>query len=258
MTIRVEREGTTAIVVLDNPDRGNALDAHTLRHDLPEAWRAIRDDESVRAVIVTGTGDRNFTSGADVGDPDLVARIGSRNGEEVMRYTGRQFDVWKPIITAVNGRCFGGGLWFLGDCDLAIAAEHATFSNPGVSVGMVVASGSVALARRASFGAVLRMAMLGRHDILTAADALACGIVDEVTASDVLLDTALDYAARIARNSPAAVERMLRVLWTAQSLPLPEAYALADDVQARWRGHPDILEGPAAFAERREPKWGTS
>ena len=106
-----------------------------------------------------------------------------------MRYTGRQFDVWKPIITAVNGRCFGGGLWFLGDCDLALAAEHATFSNPATSLGMVVASGSVALARRASFSAILRMAVLGRHDALSAADTLAAGMVTDVVPADRLLDS---------------------------------------------------------------------
>ena len=257
--IRIERDASTALLILDRPEKGNALDARALLHDLPDAWATIRDDTSIRAVIVTGAGNRDFTSGADVTDPDLVHRIGTPTNDgpngRPMRFTGRQFDVWKPIITAVNGRCFGGGLWFLGDCDLALAAEHATFANPAASVGMVVASGSVALARRASLSAVLRMAMLGRHDVLTAADALSAGIVNEITDADALLDTALGFAARIARNSAAAVEQMLRVLWAAQSLPLSEGLALADEVQFAWRGHSDAAEGPRAYAERREPQW---
>ena len=255
--IRLERDNTTALLILDRPAKGNALDARALLHDLPDAWETIREDTSIRAVIVTGAGNRDFTSGADVTDPDLIDRIATPSDVGPMKFTGRQFDVWKPIITAVNGRCFGGGLWFLGDCDLALAADHTTFANPAVSVGMVVASGSVALARRASFSSVLRMAMLGRYDELTAVDALDAGIVSELTDAEALLDTALGYAARIARNSPAAVEQMLRVLWAAQSRPLDEGLALADVAQISWRGHPDAVEGPLAYAERRAPRWIT-
>ncbi len=257
MPVRLDRVGSTALLVLDRPEKGNALSAHDLRHELPEVWRTVREDDEIRVVIVTGEGDRSFTSGADVTDPELVQRIGTASHAEApMRYTGRQFDVWKPIITAVNGRCFGGGLWFLGDCDLALAAEHATFANPGPSVGMVVASGSVALARRASFPAVLRMALFGRHDVLTADEALAAGFVQRVTTAETLIDTALADAAAIARNSPAAVERTIRTLWAAQSLSLADALAHADVAQAAWRGHPDSIEGPAAIAARREPRWG--
>ena len=255
MPVRLDRDGATALLVLDRPERANALSAHDLLHELPEAWRTVREDHGIRAVIVTGAGDRSFTSGADITDPDLVRRVGTASDEAPMRYTGRQFDVWKPIITAVNGRCFGGGLWFLGDCDFAVAAEHATFANPGVSVGMVVASGSVSLARRASFGAVVRMAIFGAHDVLTADGALRAGIVQRVTPAASLLDTALADAAAVARNSPAAVEAMLRALWTAQSLPLADALAHADAVQTAWRGHLDAVEGPLAAAEGRTPQW---
>ncbi len=255
MPVRLDRDGATALLVLDRPERGNALSAHDLLNELPEAWRTVRDDDGIRVIIVTGAGDRSFTSGADVTDPDLVRRVGVASDDAPMRYTGRQFDVWKPIITAVNGRCFGGGLWFLGDCDFALAAEHATFANPGVSVGMVVASGSVSLARRASFGAVVRMAMFGAHDTLTADDALRAGMVQRVTPAASLLDAALADAAAVARNSPAAVEAMLRALWTAQSLPLADALIHADTVQVAWRGHPDAIEGPAAMAGRRDPEW---
>jgi enoyl-CoA hydratase/carnithine racemase len=253
--IRLDRDGATALLVLDRPERGNALSAHDLRHDLPEAWRVIRDDPAIRAVVVTGAGDRSFTSGMDVTDPALVERLGTASDDAPMRFTGRQLDVWKPIITAVNGRCFGGGLWFVGDCDYALAASHATFSNPAVSLGMVVASGSVSLARRASFAAVLRMALFGRHDVLTAEDALHAGIVARITPGATLIDTALADAALIATNSPGAVEQMLRTLWAAQSLPLADALAHADAVQGAWRGHPDAREGPAARAAGREPQW---
>lgn len=255
MPVRLERDRATALIVLDRPEKGNALDAHALLHELPEVWRTVRDDPAIRVAVVTGAGDNDFTSGADLTDPVLRERIATPSDQGPMRFTGRHFDVWKPIITAVNGKCFGGGLWFLGDCDFAVAAEHATFANPGVSVGMVVASGSVALARRASPAAVLRMAMMGIHDALSAAEALAAGIVQRVVPRESLLDTALADAHRIAQNSPAAVQQMIRVLWDAQGRPLAEALALADQAQARWRGHPDAAEGPTAFAERRAPRW---
>ena len=255
MAVRLDRDGATALVVLDRPEKGNALSAHDLVVDLPEIWTTVRDDDAIRAVVVTGTGDRNFTSGIDVTDPALIKWTLSAEALGPLRFTGRHFDVWKPILTAVNGRCFGGGLWFLGDCDFALAADHATFANPGVSVGVVAASSSVALAHRASHADVVRMAIFGRHDELSATDALRAGFVQRVTPSDRLLDRALADAATIAENSPAAVEQMLRTLWAAKSMPLDDALALADSVQATWRTHPDAIEGPTAAAERRAPRW---
>ena len=255
MSVRLERDGTTALVVLDRPEKGNALSAQDLRDELPEVWKTVRDDAAIRVAVVTGAGDRSFTSGIDVTDPALLEWTRSADAPTSIRFTGRQFDVWKPILTAVNGRCFGGGLWFLGDCDFALASEHATFSNPGVSVGIVTASSSVALARRASHADVLRMALFGRYEVLSAAEALRAGFVQRVTPPDRLLDLALEDAAKIARNSPAAVEQMLRTLWAASSMPLDDALILADRVQAAWRAHPDAIEGPTALAERREPRW---
>lgn len=255
MSIRLERDGATALLVLDREDKGNALSAHDLLHELPEAWRTVREDAAIRVVVVTGAGSRSFTSGADVTDPVLLARVAAPSDAPAMRFTGRQLDVWKPIITAVNGRCVGGGLWFLADCDHALAADHATFGNPGVSLGMVVASGSVALARRASFASVLRMAVLGGHQALTADEALTAGIVQRVVPAATLLHAALTDAAAIARNSPAAVEAMLRTLWATRSFPLADAVVAAEAAQAAWRGHPDAIEGPAAYAAGREPRW---
>lgn len=255
MGVRLDRDGPTAIVVLDRETKGNALSAHDLLHDLPAVWDAIRDDPGIRVAIVTGAGRRSFTSGADVTDPELVARVATPSAAPPMRFTGRQLGVWKPIITAVNGRCAGGGLWFLADCDLAIAADHATFANPATSLGLVVASGSVALARRASFAGVLRMAVLGRHGSLTADEALAAGFVQRVVPGGSLLEAALADAAAIARNSPGALEATLRTLWAAQSLPLADAITAAEAAQAEWRGHPDAVEGPAAFAAGREARW---
>ena len=127
MGVRLDRDGATALLVLDREERGNALSAHDLLHDLPEAWRTVREDPSIRVVVVTGAGSRSFTSGADVSDPALVARIATPSDAPPMRFTGRQLGVWKPIITAVNGRCVGGGLWFLADCDFALAAETESF-----------------------------------------------------------------------------------------------------------------------------------
>jgi enoyl-CoA hydratase/carnithine racemase len=99
------------------------------------------------------------------------------------------------------------------------------------------------------------MAVMGRHGALSAHDALRAGFVTEVTTASALQETALDYAARINRNSPAAVEQMLRTLWSAQSLPSAQALVLAGEAQAGWRGHLDAMEGTAAFIERREPQW---
>lgn len=258
--LRYEKLEHVAVVTLDRPEQGNALSAKLLREELPSVWREVREDREVRVVVFTGSGDRFFCTGVDLRDPEMQTRQ-SGEGEPgdpmELRVTARQNDVWKPVIAAVNGHAVGGGLMFVGDADVVVASEKARFSNSGVSLGILAPVGPVVLARKIPFEAVMRMMIGGRHEAIDAQQALRLGLVSEVTSPEALLDAALDLARKIAANSPAAVEQAVRILWEALEVPLSEALAASMRRSASLRGHPDSIEGPRAWIEKREPKWSS-
>ncbi len=163
--------------------------------------------------------------------------------------------VWKPVIAAVNGTCAGGGLHFVADADIVLASSDATFLDPHVSIGQVSAYEAIGLARKIPFEAVMRMALLGRHERMTAARALALGMVSQVVdPPERLRDEAQALAEKIAQNSPAAMAATKRALWGALEAGLTDACkAGAAELVSMW-GHPDQEEGPRAFAEKRAPR----
>ena len=264
--VRYEKIGHVAVITLDRPDAGNSLSARVMYEELPAAWDEANGDKGVRCIVFTASGERFFCTGVDLRDPEMQRRTselvvssaepgGGRAEAAPLRVTGRQCDVWKPIITAVNGQAIGGGLMFVGDSDIVIASENARFSNTGVSLGLLAPVGPVVLARKMPFEAVMRMLITGRHEFIDAQRALQLGLVSEVTPPGALLDTALEVARKVAENSPAAVEQAVRTMWETLELPLGEALAASLRRSGSLRGHPDSLEGPRAWAEKREPQW---
>jgi enoyl-CoA hydratase/carnithine racemase len=156
----------------------------------------------------------------------------------------------------VHGICAGGGLHFVADADITIVAAGAEFCDPHVSVGQVSAYETIALIRKSPMEAVLRMALTGRYERTSAARAYQLGIVSQIVEpAEQLRDTAQQLAEQIARNSPTAMMLTKRALWRALELGLRDACrAGGQDLVEMW-GHPDQVEGPAAFTERREPEW---
>jgi len=255
--VRYEKLDHVAVITLDRPQSANSLSARVMREELPAAWRQARDDGAVRAIVFTASGDRFFCTGVDLRDPEAQSSPDPAGGPTALAITGRQNDVWKPIITAVNGHCIGGGLMFVGDSDIVIASENARFSNTGVSLGFLAPVGPVVLARKVPFEAMMRMLITGRHESIDAQRALAFGLVSEVTKPEALLEAAMEVARKVARNSPAAVEQAVRAMWDTLELPVSEAVASSLRRSASLRGHPDSTEGPRAWLEKREPKWSS-
>jgi enoyl-CoA hydratase/carnithine racemase len=173
-----------------------------------------------------------------------------------VHFTAWQQQVWKPVITAVNGLCAGGAFHWVAEADIVIAASDAQFFDPHVSVGQVVAVEAIALARRIPFEAVMRMALVGRHERLNAEKAYALGMISQIVdPPDTLREEAQALAEKIATNSPAAMAATKRALWGALEAGLTDACkAGAAELVSMW-GHPDQEEGPRAFAEKREPRW---
>ena len=256
--LSVERDGHVGWLVLNRPDAGNALDARML-DELEEAWVELDRDAQVRVIVNTGAGNA-FCTGLDVAqlarDRAVLREHSRRTRDADLRITAWHLGVWKPVICAVNGVCAGGGLHFVADADIVIASTDATFVDPHVSVGQVVAYEAITLAWKSPMEAILRMALVGRHERLTAARAYELGIVSQVVAPpDRLREEAQLLAEKIARNSPAAIRATKRALWGALETGLTDACRSGGEaVMAMW-GHADQEEGPRAFAENREPQW---
>jgi enoyl-CoA hydratase/carnithine racemase len=244
--------------VFDRPEAGNALDA-AMFDELERAWLELDADPTVRVIVNTGAGSA-FQTGVDLGalrdDPDGLRAHARRTRDAELRFTAWHLGIAKPVIAAVNGVCAGGGLHFVADADVVIAASDATFVDPHVSVGQVVAYEGIALARKSPMEAILRLALVGRYERLTARRAYQLGVISQVVdPPPALRDEAQALAETIARNSPAAMAATKRALWGALEAGLTDASrAGARELVSLW-GHPDQDEGPRAFAERREAEW---
>jgi enoyl-CoA hydratase len=257
-TLVVERRGHVGWIVFDRPDAGNAMNA-TMFGELERAWLELDADPLVRVIVNTGNG-AAFQTGVDVKqmarDRDALRRFSRQTRDAELRFTAWHLGITKPVIAAVNGTCAGGGLHFVADADIVIAASDATFLDPHVSVGQVVAYEGIALARKSPMETVLRMSLVGRHERLTAARAYQLGIVGQIVdPPGALRDAAQEVAEKVARNSPAAMAATKRALWGALEAGLTDACrAGSQELVGMW-GHPDQAEGPASFAEKREPNW---
>jgi enoyl-CoA hydratase/carnithine racemase len=216
-TLRVERRGPVGWLVFDRPDAGNAMDARMMA-ELEVAWRALDDDPDVRVIVNTGKG-RAFQTGLDVRqlsrDPEALREQSRRTKHFELRLTAWHNDVWKPVIAAVNGVCAGGGLHFVADADIVIASTAASFLDPHVSVGQVSAYETIALAKKSPMEAVLRMALTGAYERVSAARARELGICSEVVAPERLEAAAQELAEKIARHPPEQLAATKRVLWGA-------------------------------------------
>ena len=259
-TLAVTRRGPIGWLAFDRTEVGNAMDA-TMLAELERAWLELDADPEVRVIVNTGNGPA-FQTGLDVvqlsRDKEALREQSRRTRDATLKLTAWHNQVWKPVIAAVNGTCAGGGLHFVADADIVIAAESATFLDPHVSVGQVTAFEAITLARTSPMEAILRMALVGRHERMTAERARQLGILSEVVPDADLEAAAMDLAGKIAKNSPAAMAATKKALWGALELGLTDACrAGAAEMMAMW-GHPDQTEGPLAWAEKREPQWELS
>jgi enoyl-CoA hydratase len=254
----VERDGPIGWLVFDRPDAGNAMDA-TMLAELERAWQELDADPQVRVIVNTGKGTA-FQTGLDVAqlarDKAALREQSRRTRDAELKLSAWHNRVQKPVIAAVNGVCAGGGLHFVADADVVIAASTATFLDPHVSIGQVSAYEVIALVRKSPMEPIVRMALAGRHERTTAERARQLGILSEVVdPPERLREVARDLAHKIARNSPAAMAATKRALWGALEHGLTDACrAGSAELVGMW-GHPDQEEGPLAFTAKREPEW---
>ena len=257
-TLVVERRGPVGWLVFDRPAAGNAMDA-TMFRELEAAWRELDDDPAIRVIVNTGNGPA-FQTGVDVvqlgRDKQALREQSRRTRDAELRLTAWHNQVWKPVIAAVNGVCAGGGLHFVADADIVVAASDASFVDPHVSLGQVSAYETIGLVRKSPMEPIVRMALVGTHERIDAVRARQLGILSQVVdPPERLRDAAQELAEKIARNSPEAMRVTKQALWGALELGLTDACRAGGRALMSMWGHPDQEEGPKAFAEKREPVW---
>jgi len=250
---RLDRDGAVLTITIDRPEVMNALhpDAH---FELARAFDLYAADAELRVAIVTGTGDRAFCAGTDL---KALAATG-RDEYPPGGFAGitKRFDLWKPVIAAVNGLCLGGGVEILAACDLAIAAEHAEFALPETLVGLAALGGGALqrLARQMPMKEAMWLVLTAKR--ISAAEARRVGLINEVVARGQALQCARALAQDMLACAPLALEASKQVMLQSVAEPdLAAAMTKAYPAAQRMLASEDAREGPRAFAEKRKPRW---
>ncbi len=250
-TITYEREGHIAVITLKRPEAMNALTPEMLV-GLTDAFDDFNSDDDLWVAILTGTGEKSFCTGLDLGQ--TIPKItGGEDTSLIGDPTKRFFsDIFKPIIGAVNGFCVAGGLEILQGTDLRIAAEHAVFGLGEVRWGIVPGGGShVRLPRQIPWAVAMEILLTG-HPI-SASRAYDVGLVNTVVPADELMVEARKLADLLCCNGPVAMRTAKEI--AVRSLSLETPFALESYLSARVFATEDAKEGPKAFLEKRRPQF---
>jgi enoyl-CoA hydratase/carnithine racemase len=211
-TIIYELSGHVATVTLNRPDKLNAFNQR-MCDEFEHLWNAVRLDDDVRVVVLQANGERAFCTGVDVKEGyGFPANVWSQRDPGV-QLGPKHNQVWKPVVVALHGMVAGGALYWVNESDVVICSEDATFFDPHVSYGITAALEPSGLARRVPLGEVLRMALLGLDERMSATRAREIGLVSEVVPVSMLRARAAEIAAIIAAKPPAAIQGTVRAIW---------------------------------------------
>lgn len=256
MTVDVRKKGHVLVLTLDRPEQLNAIDPDT-RKALADAWHRFREDDDAWVAILTGRGEKSFCVGADLKKtmpPEgsfAATHFSSAGGDELWR---PMRNLWKPIIAAINGYAFGGGLELALACDLRIASTNAVFSQSEVRVGsMVGAGGAIRLMKAVPEAVAMKMLLTGTR--IGAEEAHRVGLVSDLYQPGELMAKAEEMAEEICRNAPLAVRATKMAAVLGQAIPQDQALEVERLLWGLLRNTEDRIEGRVAFAEKRQPQW---
>lgn len=255
MSIDFDLDDGIATIIINRPERRNALDAEHYAA-LSQAWIRVRDDSDIRVAIVTGSGDRAFCAGADI--KSFVGRADQSLADVWLtqkdNLLNRGLEVWKPVIAAVNGACVGGGMTMLMATDLRIACEEATFSISEVKRGIIAANGGTQRAvKQLPYAIAMEMLLLG--ETMDAETAARWGLVNRVVPRAALMDTAREMAARIKKNAPLAVQAAKELAVRSLDMSMAEGLRMEQFVNRILHHSEDTKRAKQAFAEKRVPEF---
>ncbi len=249
MKVLFEKKGPIAYVTINRPERLNACDFETYEM-LAQLWREFRDDPTLRVGILTGSGERAFCAGSDV-KANYVEKPADEPQNKLFPLL---FDLYKPIIAAINGHANGGGLEQALAWDIRVAAGHAQFGLGEVRLGWLPgAGGTQRLPRLIPLGRALEMLYTGNR--IGAQEALRLGLVDHVVPMSQLMSKCEEIAAEICKSAPLAVQRIKQAALRGLDLPLADGLKLERELYSWLQGTEDAREGALAFAEKRLPQW---
>jgi enoyl-CoA hydratase/carnithine racemase len=270
-TLLYTERDNVAIVTLNRPDVLNSFNL-LMQRELKAMWTSLRTNEDVHAVVLTGAGDKAFCSGIDREESIEKGYLKRKPGERPTEGRSGQVttpfmyndpgsninpkanDMWKPVIAAVNGIACGGALYMLGESDIIIAAEHATFFDPHVTYGMVAGFESLHMLQKLPLGETLRVALLGANERMSAERAYQLGLVQEIAPADELLDRAMWVATAIAEAPVLAIQGTLRAVWMAHEHTRREALAHISTMVTLGTRFENIESGQQTFQSKRR-KW---
>ena len=255
MSIEFEKQGPVAVITINRPQAMNAIDLNT-HLAFQEIWPRINQDDDIQVVVLTGAGSKAFCSGADIGTflPYLRERAVKELDDGDFCGINRGSPTTKPIIAAINGLAYAGGLEIALACDVRIAVEHARFALPEPRWGVISGAGVVTrLSRVLPTALATQMVLTGEP--VSAQRALAEGLVSELTSAENLLPRALEIAHSITKNAPLAVRVSLQVIRRGADCGLDAALELERTAFRRVLLSEDFREGIAAFTEKRVPAY---
>ena len=252
--LHLERDGAVAVLTISRPQVLNALDSPTL-DALRRAALEVKHDRAVRAVIVTGAGDKAFVAGADINE---LARQTPAEGREHALRGQHVFDLiehlGKPVVAAINGYALGGGCELAMACTLRIAADTARLGQPEITLGIMPGyGGTQRLSRLVGKGVALDLLLSGRQ--VTAAEALRLGLVNAVVPAAELMTAARALAADLAARAPIAAQYIIEAVNRGLEIPLDQAQGLEAALFGLLASTDDGREGTAAFLEKRKPEF---
>jgi crotonobetainyl-CoA hydratase len=254
--VRLQQWDAVLEITLDRP-KANAIDFVTSRL-LGDAFIRFRDDDSLRAAIVTGAGDKFFSAGWDLKSAAHGDEDNQNYGPGGFAGLTELWDLNKPVIAAVNGIAVGAGFELALACDLIIAAEHSEFFLPEMALGIMADSGGVQrLPRRLPYFVAMDLLLTGRR--MKAAEAVHFGLINAIVPSSEVRSKALSLAHELGQKAPLAIAALKEIIRSTEHLSVQEAFALTKSgklsAYQRMLASEDFREGPRAFAEKRKPNF---
>jgi enoyl-CoA hydratase len=252
--VKVEVRDAIAIITIDRPKVLNALNAQTVA-EIGEAFEQVRNDDAVRAVILTGGGEKAFVAGADINE---LATMNPITGKETAERGQRVFTAIerfpKPVIAAVNGFALGGGCELALACHIRIASDKAQLGLPEVTLGIIPGyGGTQRMARLLGKGKALELICTG--DRIPADEAERIGLVNKVVPADQLMSTAEEMARKMASRGPVALRAAIEAVMIGSDMPQDAGLVLEATLFGLLASTSDMKEGMGAFLEKRQAKF---
>jgi len=242
-----------ATITLNRPEHMNSFD-EVMSSEIPEVWGIVRDTDDIHAVVLRAEGDRAFCTGIDVVEGVWWYHLNIWNQADPGSWLGpKAHKVWKPVVAAVHGMCAGGGQYFVNEADIIICSDDATFFDPHASRGVTSVLEPIGMLKRGMpLGEVMRWALLGNDERMTADTALRVGLVTEVVPRADLWDRAHQLAAEIASRRPEAIQGTVRAIW--ESIDMTRSAAMQNGILFTHIGNPLPGDKPT-IAPKTKPRF---